>query len=340
MRSRLPVLLVLVALAACGGSAPSVVRIQNQDIEVLPRTPPPDRVSPLTGEVFDASQDWATRPVLAVKIGNSSPERPQANLDRADVVYEELAEGGFTRLIALYHSRGADRLGPIRSVRRVDPDILAPIGGLFAYSGGVPPIINALRDVPTITDVGADRAPSAYYRDDARDAPYNFYSSTDALWSGRTGTPPQPLFEFLPEGADAADDGEAVGSAAFSFGRAANVSWRYDGGSQTWLRSMGDSPHTIEGGRQLAATNVIVQVVRTTAGDVVDVAGSRTVDSDVLSGGRAIVLRGGRAIEGRWTRSGRDARTEFVDASGDPIELARGRTWIELLPSEKSVNLG
>ena len=87
-------------------------------------------------------------------------ERPQAGLDRADVIYEELVEGGVTRFMALYSTNDAPRVGPVRSVRTVDHKIMQPLGGLFAYSGGVPPVVDELRETPGVTDVGANRVAS------------------------------------------------------------------------------------------------------------------------------------------------------------------------------------
>src|ERR1051325_4348067 len=98
-------------------------------------------------------------------IGISSPERPQSGIDRADLMYEELVEGGETRFLAFFLTNSPDRIGPVRSSRTVDPQILAPIGGLFGYSGGVQFVVDAVRAVPNVKDVGADMKGDAYVRD-------------------------------------------------------------------------------------------------------------------------------------------------------------------------------
>ena len=143
-------------------------------------------------------------------MGNSGNERPQAGLDRADVIFEELVEGGVTRFMALFSTNDAPRVGPVRSVRTVDHKIMQPLGGLFAYSGGVPPVVEELRETPGVTDVGANRVGAAYTRDSARSAPYNLYATTDTLWSGQSAAPPsKPLFNFLKISDDATTGGDA-----------------------------------------------------------------------------------------------------------------------------------
>ena len=200
--------LALAAVACATAQSFEVQRVQKSDVQVLPGEN--GFVNPLTGVVAYTPQDWAGRPALAIKIGNSSPERPQAGLDRADVVYEEIVEGGVTRFLALFLTNQSPRVGPVRSVRTVDHKIMQPVGGLFGYSGGVPPVISELRETPGVTDVGANVEGGAYRRDGARNAPYNLYTATDQLWSGRSGSPPKPLFEFLASDEDAATGGQEV----------------------------------------------------------------------------------------------------------------------------------
>ena len=134
---------------------------------------------PLTG-LPAPSATVADAPVLAVKIDNAAAARPQTGLDRADVIIEEVVEGGVTRFLALFQSQGSDPVGPVRSVRPVDPALLTPFGGGFAYSGGTKRFINNLRRAP-IADVGVDLLPAAYFRGTQAKAPYNLYSSTSAL---------------------------------------------------------------------------------------------------------------------------------------------------------------
>jgi DUF3048 family protein len=311
-------------------------RVQRKDVSVLPGAE--GFMNPLTGIVSFTPQDWQHRPVLAVKVGNSGNERPQSGLDRADVIFEELVEGGVTRFMAVYSTNDAPRVGPVRSVRTVDHKIMQPINGLFAYSGGVPPVVDELRETPGITDVGANRVSEAFRRDGSRQAPYNLYTSTDRLWEGRSGSAPdKPLFDFL----DASDDASAGGDAdadeiKVSFaGNGTQIRYSYDKKRGVYRRFNGDSPHLVEGpdgGVQLAFRNVLVQEVSTSKGSTVDRGGTLTTDISMLGSGAAVLFRGGRAFRGTWNRSSVSELTTFVGLDGKPLRFAPGETIVELKP--------
>src|SRR5438309_8082921 len=95
---------------------------------------------PLSGV---ASGPVTARPALAVKIENSIDARPQTGLNSADLVYEEVVEGGITRFCAVFQSTVPPQVGPVRSVRPMDASIAGPLHGILAFSGGVRPYITA-----------------------------------------------------------------------------------------------------------------------------------------------------------------------------------------------------
>jgi hypothetical protein len=328
-------------LGACASAqGVELSRVQRKDVKVLAGAE--GFLNPLTGVASYTPQDWQNRPILAVKIGNSAAERPQAGLDRADVVYEELVEGGITRFMALFSTNHAPRVGPVRSVRSVDRRILQPLGALYAYSGGVPPVVSGLRSTPGLTDVGIDRATSAYRRDDNRSSPYNLYASTDELWEGREGHPPKPQFDFLTSADDATLGGtEDANEIRLSFaGNGSEIRFSYDERTGTYKRLVSDNPHLVEGngdGVQLEFRNVLIQMVDVAPGSTVDRAGDRSNEIEMIGEGGVALFRGGRAVRGRWTRSTDAGPTEFFDNSGAPMRLAPGGTIVELLPQGRDV---
>src|SRR5262249_48310807 len=121
-------------LAACGGGGSSSA--SSKSTKKTPVTTKAGRptVAPLTG-LPDPSGVAQTRPVLSVKVENTPQVRPQSGLDAADIVWDEVVEGGITRLLAMFQSQSTPVVGPIRSVRRTDPLIVWPVGGIFAFSG-------------------------------------------------------------------------------------------------------------------------------------------------------------------------------------------------------------
>jgi hypothetical protein len=105
------------------------------------------------------------------------------------------------------------------------------------------------------------------------------------------------------------------------------------------MRAHGEVPHTLEDGSPVSATNVVIQLVELTAGQVVDAAGNTSPEIELTGSGKAYVLRDGRVIVGRWERDSLEDLTTFVAKDGTEITLAPGRTWVELLPNTVSVEL-
>jgi hypothetical protein len=274
---------------------------------------------PLTG--LPATQH---RPALAVKIDNHPDARPQAGLNQADIVYEELVEGGLTRFIAIFHSTDADPVGPVRSGRTSDLAILSNLNRpLFGSSGGNAGVLADLNDA-NLSSVIENRAPSAYYRDNSRDAPHNLYTSTGALYAanpGDAGEPPH-LFRFLGTG-EAPHGGDAVSGLTVRVGDE-GTSWSWTGNA--WQRSSGGGVDNDDRGAPLRFTNVVVQF--TTYG--VSSADAASPEAQPIGGGDAWVLTGGRLITGTWSRPAQDDVTVFADGSGQEIGLTPGRTWIAL----------
>src|SRR6478735_7448658 len=135
-------------LAACSGASGNEKKPAKTTTTPAPTTTtvaPP--TAPLTG-LPDPSAASHTRPALSVKVENTDAARPQAGIDQADVLYEEVVEGGITRFVAIFNSAVPDVIGPVRSVRAEDPDIVWPVGGIFAYSGGAQVNVNAINNAP------------------------------------------------------------------------------------------------------------------------------------------------------------------------------------------------
>ncbi|MGH2739162.1 MAG: DUF3048 domain-containing protein [Actinomycetota bacterium] len=294
-------------------------------------------ICPLTNEE-GSSRRVARRPALAVKIENIPESRPQSGLAQADVIYEQPVEGGITRFIAVYQCADSDRIGPIRSARLVDAEVLPQFGvPLFAYSGGAGPVLEAISEA-SLVDASPANAGDAYVHDSARAAPHDLYASTGALFQTgrREGTTPESVFTFSNrlENRKAFDRSPQIN---VNYSPAANVFWSWDRASKRWLRSHDGIAHTLEDGTQVSVDNVIVQMVQVSDSGIVDAAGNPSPEVDVLGQGTAYIFRDGRVIEGTWVRDAVTDVTRFVDAQGNEIALTPGRTWIHLFPSDAAL---
>lgn len=296
----------------------------------------PDPICPLTG-LRASGEEVPARPVLAVKIENSPDARPQVGLNAADIVYEEPVEGGITRFIAIFQCSDVDRLGPIRSARTTDPEVLVQYGTpLIAYSGAAGQVIRLVADAGLI-DVNYSKVSGPYTRDDSRVAPHNLFSSTSGLWGAAdwTAEAPEPVFSYdeeMPE-APAEKPWKVAVRVHLDFSSSSDVYWRWNASESMWERSHGDTPHLLEDGSVVSAATVIVQVVEVHDGTIIDAAGNPSPEVTLVGTGVAYVFRDGQVIKGTWVRDSLDEVTRFLTPDGEEIPMVPGRTWVELLPS-------
>jgi len=290
-------------------------------------------IAPLTGLV-DPSRAAASRAALVVKVENAPEARPQSGLDLADVVYEEQVEGGITRFLAVFQSgiAGDDVIGPVRSVRPMDPAIATPLHPLFAYAGGTKPFVARLRAAP-VQDVGWDTVTDAYYKQKGRAAPHNLYTHAGDLWKAAKSSfksPPNPLFTYLAAGAPF--NGTPATAVTIPFSQMSTASYTWDAASSSWKRAQNGTPHLVASGAQIAAANIVVMAVREQVLTNTDAAGNRVPEAITTGSGDAWVLSQGRTVKGRWTRASVTGPAVLTDAAGAPIALTPGKTWVHFAP--------
>ncbi|MER5974845.1 Mut7-C RNAse domain-containing protein [Streptomyces sp. NPDC002055] len=266
-------------------------------------------------------------PVLAVKVDNVPPARPHTGLGAADLVYVEQVEGGSTRLVAVLSSRLPSALGPVRSARESDIELLEQFGRpALAYSGAQSALRPLLEKSPVLA-VPPGKAPDAYFRGGDRPAPHNLYVR------------PARALAAAPGASRAADIGFRFGAAPEGGRQVTEETVRYPAGrygftwsaeAGRWLVSMDGTPaRTTDGGRDGAAT-VVVQRITIRDSTLKDKLGSVSPYSETVGSGTALVLRDGKAYDARWSRSDAESGTDFTTPSGDPLNFARGPVWVLL----------
>jgi hypothetical protein len=287
---------------------------------------------PLTGLDAD-DESILDRRVLAVKIENAPEARPQMGLAEADVVYEQEAEGGITRFNVLYHCRDADRIGPIRSARPVDPAILEQYGDpLFVHAGSVDAVLRDIEEAG-IEQINCNFQEETCPRDESREAPHDVFTSTDALRDSgdQQGTPPEAGFTFSE---DQSEDGRKGRQVNLNFSPVANVFWKYRNNKDLYLRFHDDDLHELEDGTPVTAANVVVMLVDREDTRITDAAGTPVPNFDIMGEGDLLVFRNGKVVEGTWERSDAEGPTRLLDRRGEEIALVPGQTWIELFPTD------
>jgi hypothetical protein len=287
--------------------------------------------APLRGTMVDAAAE--AHPSLAVKIDNHVDARPHVALNRADLVFEELVEGGITRYVAVWHSDVPDEVGPVRSIRPMDPDIVVPFGGLVAYSGGQEQFVAMMQDTPVVNLVFDYDDTGLFWRADERPGPHDvILAAAEAV--RRHADLPAPPVQFSYGSRDPlahAPGWQPTSRIDAVFSDARYPTWEWEPASSTWLRWQEGSPDHEASGDRVRATNVVTLRVEIdwSLGDV-----PRTV---LVGGGEAWVSSAGRTAHGSWSKASREAPIQLTADDGAPLRLAPGTTWIELVPTEGSV---
>lgn len=291
---------------------------------------PAGPVMPLTGLPI-TDPEAAQRPALVVKIDNGPPARPQSGLNQADIVYEENVEQ-ITRFAAVYHSQLPDPVGPIRSGRTQDIELLGSLNRpLFAWSGGNSAVTAAvrrsdLRDIGALSEYGS----GGYFRSSSRRAPHNLYAPAPklmALAPDDAGAPPaQFVFRTMAD----LPSGDPVSSVRLSMD-GVRVEWTWDATTSMFQRSQGGAAHVGSDGERLDAHNIVVLFVNYRA----SAADSRSPEAVTLGSGTGWVLSDGRWTAATWSRSDRLEPITLTDDNGRPVALTPGRTWVELVRTGK-----
>ena len=340
-KSRNLVALVVVGLvfASCGGSSDStstesVVESSVASVEETTTTTTiPIVRAPLTGAQAP-DESVLGRPALVVKIDNHPKSRPQWGLNQADIVFEENVEQ-LTRFAAVYHSQGSDPVGPIRSGRLQDINLLASFNGpLFAWSGGNAQVSAAIRK-STMVDLSHSSANEAggFRRESSRVAPHNLVAETSKLWTlaPADAKPPVPQFEYRADGETVPTDSKPAGAVKISMD-GVDIMWEWSPENLTFVRSQDDKPHVDMQDVRINAPNVVVVSV------VYTKSGSSPVAKSVGSG-EVWVYTAGKLIQGSWERLDPIKPFVFKDTKGAVIKLTPGRTWVEVIRAKSATHI-
>jgi hypothetical protein len=331
-------LIVAMSLAACGSedTAPAAASTSTTP---PPPPPPPPVYWPLTGL---ESGEVPARPALAVKIENSVDARPQTGLNSADIVWEQVVEGGITRFVAVYHSTVPAEVGPVRSLRPMDAAIAGPLDGLMAFAGGLRPFVDAAtaEGLQVLGDEG-----SGFYRVKTRYAPHNLYADPAKLLA-RADAAHQtaPAAQFTVAAPDQQSTAVVAGAPAaaltLKLSGVSHPRWTWDPAGQ-WLRAEGNTPAVEADGTPLRAANVVVLRVTVVNTPFRDPAGNPVPETQMVGTGEALVATGGRTLAATWTKNSAGEPVALTGADGQPVLLAPGNTWVELVPTRTgSVTVG
>lgn len=332
----------VLALAACSAG------VQIPGIPA-PSTPPPKVyvTAPLTGVQYEEGTPQAlqlAKPSVACKIDNGSEApRPQSGLNSTDIVFDEMVEGGLTRLVAIWHSAQPDAIGPVRSIRPMDPDIISPFGGIVCYSGGQWAFVKAMEAAPVFNaSETSEQGKGTFSRASDRVAPHNVVVNVQKLANDHPElTGPAAQFEFaadlLGSSVMTADTGGASASMAavsdftVKF-PSATAKWVVSKDFTKWLRVQDGKPLKDKlDGEQVSAVNVVVLEVKEDR-SYKDHKYGNVPKAVLIGSGKGQVFIGGAGVPVTWSKDSATSPIKLLSASGQAFKLAPGNTWVELMP--------
>lgn len=340
-----PVLAAVAGLAAaglvlsgCGGGDEEVAAtpVASESTSSSVPTPTSSTTSDFdpTASPFSGLPGGANKPVLAVKIDNTKAAQPHAGLTEADLVYVEEVEWGLTRLLAVYATQMPSVLGPVRSARVSDIEILQPFGAVaFAYSGAQSKLLPSLA-AADFFDASANASYAGWFNDANRTSPVDhMLRPAEVMEVFPAAATAQPIgLEFSAE----APAGGKSGVSASASWPASQVSFDWDPEAGNYIVGMDGAPsRSVEGGPQRAAT-VVLQSVKQSDSGYGDKFGGVTPQIDTIGTGSAVVLRDGKSWEVTWERPSGAEGTTYRLADGSVLPFAIGQTWIVLLDSTRT----
>lgn len=297
-----------------------------------PRAPADDGRGQLDTSQPSASAPTPSQPAqeadrpspLAVKIDNVRAARPQTGLDSADIVYAEQVEGGLSRLMAVYATKLPKAVGPVRSARESDLELLRQFQDpTLAFSGAQGKLMPLINGAP-LNARTPEKAADAYFRGAGKASPHNLYLR------------PKRLMPATP-GADALTTGFRYGPAPAGGTKDTSETVRYPAARFTftwsasrarWLVSLDGTPDVTTDGKRLAPATVVVQYVKVRKSAFHDFLGNNTPYTVTVGSGKAKVLRDGRAYDVNWQRARAKDGTRFTTKDGTPMNFAKGQVWV------------
>ena len=288
--------------------------------------PKEDTICPLTGIL--TTQEKADRRPFGIMVENHVSARPQSGLDKADLVYEVVTEGGITRFLAFYQCQDADEIGPVRSSRIYYLDWVAELAAFYAYAGGSP---DSLARIYRDGVLGLKHSTRYFWRSRARPSPHNLYTSISKLeqyatnkkydlkksdfetWSFKD----DPLLSQRPESFNF-----KINFSSYSY----LVEYVYNKKTNDWTRKIaGKFDVDLKTGENIKVKNIIVQFSQ------IQPRGDSRVDVGTIGTGKALFFIDGKMTEGTWQKAAAAERSKYLDSNNIPVKFSPGPIWIEVV---------
>jgi len=330
-RFGIPVTSVLIAalvLAGCGSSAKKDSGEKTPDAQKTAGGTTFTQISPMTG--LKVKGDLPNHPVMVVKIDNTFNSEPQVGLGSADMVVEELVEGGITRLATIFYSTLPPVVGPVRSARASDIGVIKPANAVLVASGAATRTQNRLRDAGIAMHFEGS---TGMYRDGSRHAPYNLFMRLPKFVTALHDSA-RPHQNYLPWGSESDFTGVSPATnIAVRFSATSTTRFRYSPGAHRYVNT---NSHASSSDHFLADSVLVLRVREGDAG-YHDPAGNPVPEAKFFGSGSALLFHNGQVVRGSWSKL-KPTSALTLRTSAGTLKVPAGHVWIELMPAAGPLN--
>ncbi len=304
-----------------------------------PKAPPKPTTVPSTLSGLPVDPSINKLPVTGVMIENSPQARPQSGLGQASVVFEAIAEGGVTRFLALYQDSSPSNVGPVRSARPYYEQWALGFDAAYAHVGGSP---DGLADIKAwnVKDLDEFHNAGSYHRISSRAAPHNVYTAISTLNQLETskGYTTSTFTGFARKADSPAKVPTAKSINVILSGPTYNAHYDYIAATNSYNRSEGGAPQFDANTNAVISPKVVVVLVMPYSLGALDSSGAYYSEYNTLGSGPAYVFQDGTVTTGQWSKASNATQFTFTDASGKPLKLNTGQTWLTAVGAQKDVN--
>ncbi|GAB3863019.1 DUF3048 domain-containing protein [Nocardioides maradonensis] len=286
--------------------------------------------NPLTG--LPMSDPEQTHPVYIVKVDNTQASDPQIGLGSADLITEELVEGGLCRLATFFYDKLPEKVGPVRSMRLTDIGIAKPVGATIITSGAAPVTLRGLHKAG-ITFLDMNNPNVTRVSDGQHDSLHSVMANVSKIASEAKAQPARPS-DYLPFGDQALPSGKKATSITSRVGGSCTDRWSYQGGHYVLTNGF------MAKGDEFTPDTVITATVKTSTAPYRDPADNPVPISRFEGSGTAMIFHGGEMVKATWEKADTGSAVSFKDAQGNALQIPPGHTWLELVPGKGTFSAG
>ena len=323
-------LLTVAAVAYFYANNNSSNQIKRETMAVSQSKPKEKFFSPLTGvEVKDL--DATKQAVTGIMIENSPDARPQSGLKNSGIVFETIAESTITRFLVLYQEQKPQLIGPVRSVRPYYVDWVAAFDASIAHIGGSKLALDEVRN-GNYKDIDQFFNSSSYWRASDRYAPHNVYTSFEKLdaLNLKKGYTTSNFTGFKRKDSVASESPNATKISVTMGDAIYNSSYIYNTSTNSYDRSVGGKPHLDREEGQISPRVVIV--MKAIMSQVFEDGWRESIQTS--GKGDAFIFQDGTVTKANWSKSSKKDQIQFTDMENREVQLARGQTWLTIVPQD------